>query len=267
MLEVRDLRAGYRAGEVLHGLTFSVAPGEIVALVGANGAGKSTTLKAISGVLRPDAGAVTVDGRVLSGRSSEEAVQAGMAHVPEGRQVFSNLSVADNLMLGAYATKRRGEPVEQRLADVLELFPALAERLQRYAGSLSGGEQQMLAIGRGLMSDPRYLLLDEPSVGLAPQVTTRIFEAIERLRDAGKGILLVEQNGRLALAISERAHLLEGGSITLSGTGEELLRNDEVVEHYLGVGTSLGSQPRREALTAALGRALAAGAPAAAATE
>jgi branched-chain amino acid transport system ATP-binding protein len=258
-LEVHDLRAGYEAGEVLHGLTFSVPAGAIVALVGANGAGKSTTLKAVSALLRPTAGRIAVDGEGLSGRSTEEAVRAGLAHVPEGRQIFGNLTVADNLLLGSYATARRGEPLQARLDGALELFPELRTRLDEYAGALSGGQQQMLAIGRGLMSDPRYLLLDEPSVGLAPQVTNRIFEAIERLRDAGKGILLVEQNGRLALAVSEHAHLLEGGSITLSGTGAELLANEEVVERYLGVGTSVGSHARREALATALGEALSAG--------
>jgi branched-chain amino acid transport system ATP-binding protein len=233
-----------------------VAPGSIVSLVGANGAGKSTTLKAISGLLAPSEGTIAVEGTTLRGGSSQEAVKAGLAHVPEGRQVFTNMTVADNLSLGSYATRRVGEPVQRRLEGVLELFGELAGRLGEYAGSLSGGQQQMLAIGRGLMADPRYLLLDEPSVGLAPQVTNRIFEAIERLRDAGKGILLVEQNGRLALAVSERALLLESGSITLSGTGSELLANEEVVERYLGVGASVGSGARRETLAAELGRAL-----------
>jgi branched-chain amino acid transport system ATP-binding protein len=260
MLEVKDLRAGYESGDVLHGLTFSVAPGSIVALVGANGAGKSTTLKAVSGLLRPRTGNVAVEGRTLPGGSAEAAVRAGLAHVLEGRQVFGNLTVADNLFLGAYATRRGGgAPVERRVHDVLELFPELEGRLAEYAGSLSGGQQQMLAIGRGLMSDPRYLLLDEPSVGLAPRVTQRIFEAIERLRDAGKGILLVEQNGRLALAVAQRAFLIEGGSTTMSGTGEELLANEEVVERYLGVGASTGNESRRTALADELGHALAPG--------
>jgi branched-chain amino acid transport system ATP-binding protein len=257
MLEVRDLRAGYEAGEVLHGLTFSVPPGSIVSLVGANGAGKSTTLKAISGLLRPSEGTIAVEGTTLPGGAAQAAVKAGLAHVPEGRQIFGSLTVADNLSLGSYATRRGGTPVHRRLESVLELFPELGGRLEEYAGALSGGQQQMLAIGRGLMGDPRYLLLDEPSVGLAPQVTKRIFEAIERLRDAGKGILLVEQNGRLALAVSQRAFLLESGSITISGTGKELLANEEVVERYLGVGASVGGGSRRETLAAALGRALA----------
>jgi branched-chain amino acid transport system ATP-binding protein len=256
MLEVGDLRAGYGAGEVLHGLTLSVAPGSIVSLVGANGAGKSTTLKALSGLIAPTAGAISVDGRPLPPGSSQQAVRAGVAHVPEGRQVFASMTVADNLALGSYATRREGAPVHQRLERVLELFPELAGRLEEYAGSLSGGQQQMLAIGRGLMADPRYLLLDEPSVGLAPQVTRRIFDAIERLREAGKGVLLVEQNGRLALAACERAYLLESGSITLEGTGRELLANEEVVERYLGVGAAVGGGARRDTLAAALGGAL-----------
>jgi branched-chain amino acid transport system ATP-binding protein len=259
MLEVRDLRAGYAAGEVLHGLTFSVAPGTIVSLVGANGAGKSTTLKAVSGLLSPHAGTIVVDDTPLPPGSAQRAVKAGLAHVPEGRQIFGSLTVADNLSLGSYATRRGGQPVPQRLTGVLELFPELADRLPEYAGSLSGGQQQMLAIGRGLMADPRYLLLDEPSVGLAPQVTRRIFDAIERLRDAGKGILLVEQNGRLALAASEHAHLLESGSITMSGTGRELLEDEAVIERYLGVGASAGGDAQRETLAAALGRALSPG--------
>jgi branched-chain amino acid transport system ATP-binding protein len=241
---------------VLHGLHLSVAPGAIVAVVGANGAGESTTLKAISGLLRPRAGSVTVDGTMLSGRSTGEAVQAGIAHVPEGRQIFTNLTVEENLILGAYSTRNRGRVLHGRLTTVLELFPALRDLLKKYAGSLSGGQQQMLAIGRGLMSAPRYLLLDEPSVGLAPQVTRRIFEAIGQLREAGTGILLVEQNGRLALAIAERAFLLEAGSITLSGTGQELLDNAEVVERYLGVGASLAGNPRRADLADRLARAL-----------
>jgi branched-chain amino acid transport system ATP-binding protein len=257
MLEVRDLRAGYEAGEVLHGVSVSVEPGSIVALVGANGAGKSTTLKTISGLLRPHAGGVEVDGRALPAGAAEAAVRAGVAHVPEGRQIFGSLTVADNLLLGAYATRRGGTAVERRIAGALELFPELGGRLDEYAGSLSGGQQQMLAIGRGLMSDPRYLLLDEPSVGLAPRVTQRIFEAIERLRDDGKGILLVEQNGRLALGVAQRAMLIESGAITMSGTGEELLADTEVVERYLGVGAATGSRARRESLAAALRHALA----------
>jgi branched-chain amino acid transport system ATP-binding protein len=261
MLELTDIRAGYESEEILHGLTFSVPPATIVSVVGVNGAGKSTTLKVISGLLRPRRGAVTVDGRRLAGGSADEAVRAGVAHVPEGRQVFANMTVRENLLLGSYAVreagKRRQGAHRARLDDALGVFPELSSRLGHYAGSLSGGQQQMLAIARGLMSDPRYLLLDEPSLGLAPQVTERIFAVITALRDAGKGILLVEQNGRLALGVAQQALLLERGAVTLTGTGAELLGNAEVIDRYLGVGAATGRDTRQQAWTAALGAALA----------
>ncbi len=263
MLELTGIRAGYESEEILHGLSFSVPPGTIVAVVGVNGAGKSTTLKVISGLLRPRSGAVTVDGRRLTGGSTDEAVRAGVAHVPEGRQVFANMTVRENLLLGAYAVRKaaaRGQGAHgARLDQVIGVFPELSSRLGHYAGSLSGGQQQMLAIARGLMSDPRYLLLDEPSLGLAPQVTERIFDVITALRDVGKGILLVEQNGRLALGVAQRAFLLERGAITLTGTGAELLGNAEVIERYLGVGTATGQATRQEEWTRALGAALTGG--------
>lgn len=270
MLELTRIRAGYESEEILHGLSFSVPPGTIVAVVGVNGAGKSTTLKVISGLLRPRGGAVTVDGRHLTGGSTDEAVRAGVAHVPEGRQVFANMTVRENLLLGAYAVRkaaareqgaqRRGQGAQRaRLDETLGVFPELSSRLGHYAGSLSGGQQQMLAIARGLMSDPRYLLLDEPSLGLAPQVTERIFDVITALRDIGKGILLVEQNGRLALGVAQHAFLLERGAITLTGTGAELLGNTEVIERYLGVGTATGQATRQQAWTRALSAALADG--------
>ncbi len=261
MLELTEIRAGYESEEVLHGLSFSVPPGTIVAVVGVNGAGKSTTLKVISGLLRPRGGAVTVDGRRLAGGSADETVRAGVAHVPEGRQVFANMTVRENLLLGAYAVRRttaRAQGAHRaRIDEALGIFPELSSRLGHYAGSLSGGQQQMLAIARGLMSDPRYLLLDEPSLGLAPQVTQRIFEVITVLRDAGKGILLVEQNGRLALGVAQQAFLLERGAVTLSGTGAELLGNAEVIERYLGIGTAVNQDTQQQAWTVALGAALA----------
>ncbi|MGH3165525.1 MAG: ABC transporter ATP-binding protein [Trebonia sp.] len=269
MLELTDIRAGYESEEILHGLSFSVPPATIVAVVGVNGAGKSTTLKVISGLLRPRAGAVTVDGRRLAGGSAEEAVRRGVAHVPEGRQVFANMTVRENLLLGTYSVRRaatRGNAAARsngahrmRVDDVLGIFPELTSRLAHYAGSLSGGQQQMLAIARGLMSDPRYLLLDEPSLGLAPQVTERIFAVITSLREAGKGILLVEQNGRLALGVAQQAFLLERGAVTLSGTGAELLANPEVIERYLGVGTATAKATQQQAWTSALTTALADG--------
>jgi branched-chain amino acid transport system ATP-binding protein len=264
MLELTEVRAGYESEEILHGLSLSVPPATIAAVVGVNGAGKSTTLKVISGLLRPRSGVVTVDGRNLAGGAAGEAVRAGVAHVPEGRQVFANMTVRENLQLGAYAVRHgapRGRGAQraprERLDEVLGVFPELSARLGHYAGSLSGGQQQMLAIARGLMSDPRYLLLDEPSLGLAPQVTERIFDVIVALRDAGKGILLVEQNGRLALGVAQRAFLLERGTITLTGTGAELLANSEVVERYLGVGTATGESSRQQAWTRDLRTALA----------
>lgn len=256
-LAVTGIRAGYDGQEVLRGLTFSVRPGTIVAIVGVNGAGKSTTLKVISGLLRARQGEVTVDGRRLAGGSAAEAVRAGVAHVPEGRQVFPNMSVRENLLLGAYGAAKR--VAAERLESVLGTLPELAPRLGGYAGSLSGGQQQLLAIARGLMSGPRYLLLDEPSLGLAPQVTARIFEVIVRLSDGGAGVLLVEQNGRLALGVAQHAVLLERGAITLTGTGPELLANAEVIERYLGVGTATTGDGRQQdwagKLAAALGQA------------
>src|SRR5579875_3866835 len=254
MLELVDVCSGYDTGEVLHGLTFSVVAGSLKKKIGSNGAGKSTTLRVISGLLRCRRGQVTVEGRRLSGGSTEEAVRAGLAHVPEGRQVFGNMTVRENLQLGAYLV--RNAPLGPRLDFVLDVFPELQSRLGDYAGALSGGQQQMLAIARGLMSDPRYLLLDEPSLGLAPLVIKRIFEVVDRLRADGRGILLVEQNGAQALALAQQAFLLERGSITLSGTGADLLANPEVVERYLGVGTLTGTTDRQVDWTAALATAI-----------
>jgi branched-chain amino acid transport system ATP-binding protein len=256
MLELTDVHAGYENRDVLHGLSFSVPPATIVAVVGVNGAGKSTILKVISGLLKARRGTLSVDGRGLRGGSASEAVRAGVVHVPEGRQVFPNMTVRENLMLGGYAIA--SSKVAGRLAEVLAIFPELATRLAAYAGSLSGGQQQMLAIGRGLMSDPGYVLLDEPSLGLAPQVISRIFEVIVSLRDAGKGVLLVEQNGQLALGVAQQAFLLESGTITLTGTGAELLANSEVVDRYLGVGTAAPDSARQQDWTGLLSAALAA---------
>jgi branched-chain amino acid transport system ATP-binding protein len=255
MLELTDIRAGYGSEEVLHGLSLTVPPRGIVAIVGVNGAGKSTTLKVISGLLPARAGQVLVDGRRLRGGSAEEAVRAGVVHVPEGRQVFPNLTVRENLLLGAYAAREAG--ARGRIDAALGVFPELTPRLGAYAGSLSGGQQQMLAIARGLMSDPRYLLLDEPSLGLSPQAAQRIFEVIARLARDGKGVLLVEQNGRLALGVAQHALLLERGSVTLTGTGAEMLENAEVVERYLGVGAAAADGGRQQEWTQALAAAMA----------
>jgi branched-chain amino acid transport system ATP-binding protein len=257
MLELTAIHAGYGAGEVLHGISLTVSANQIAAIVGVNGAGKSTTLKVISGLLRARQGQVAVDGKRLRGGSTDEAVRAGVVHVPEGRQVFPNLTVRENLLLGAYAAREAG--ARGRIDAALAVFPELEPRLRAYAGSLSGGQQQMLAIARGLMSDPRYLLLDEPSLGLSPQAATRIFEVIARLAHDGKGVLLVEQNGRLALGVAQHALLLERGSVTLTGSGAEMLENAEVVERYLGVGAAAGDDSRQQEWTRALGAALAGG--------
>jgi branched-chain amino acid transport system ATP-binding protein len=238
MLAVRGLTAGYGDAQVLRAVDLDVAPGEIVALVGANGAGKSTLLKCISGLLAPAAGTIELDGRAIAGLPPARIVPLGIAHVPEGRQIFSRLSVADNLMLGAYSVLGRltREDLAARTAEVCGVFPALAPRLAEEASLLSGGQQQMLAIARGLMAHPRLLLLDEPSLGLAPVLVAEIFGVLRRLREAGAGLLIVEQNARLSLAIADRGYVLETGRIVLAGTGRDLARNPEVIHRYLGVG-------------------------------
>ena len=237
LLEARGLRAGYGEVEVLRGVDVDVAPGELVALVGANGAGKSTLLKCISGLVQTTSGTIRLGGQPIAGVPPARIVRLGIAHVPEGRQIFGRLSVADNLRLGAYAQLRHLTPagVAARIDEVCRIFPALSMRLPEEAALLSGGQQQMLAIARGLMARPRLLLLDEPSLGLAPVVVAEIFEVLRGLRRAGVGILLVEQNARLSLAIADRGYVLETGRVMLSGTGNALLRTPEVIHRYLGV--------------------------------
>ncbi len=232
MLVVKGLRAGYGRIPALHGIDLGVRRGELVALVGANGAGKTTLLRALSGVL-PSLGSVLFDQKALDSASAEKRVGLGMIQCPEGRQVFGPLSVDDNLRLGAY---RRGRADTARsLERVYGLFPALAERRAQAAGTLSGGQQQMLAIGRALMAPPRLLLLDEPSMGLAPRLVAEIFACIQRLRAADTAILLVEQNAGSALAIADRGYVLETGRVVLSGTGRELLADPGVRSAYLGL--------------------------------
>ena len=216
----------------LHGIDLQLGAGELVALLGANGAGKTTLLRSISGV-HPSSGDIVFEGKPLSGLSAEKRVQLGIAQVPEGRQVFGPLCVEDNLRLGAY---RRGRAdTEQSLERVYALFPALAGRRAHPAGGLSGGQQQMLAIGRALMAQPRLLLLDEPSMGLAPRLVAEIFACVQRLRAADTAILLVEQNATAALGIADRGYVLEAGRLTLAGTGAELLANPAVRAAYLGI--------------------------------
>jgi branched-chain amino acid transport system ATP-binding protein len=232
VLEVRSLKAGYGAIEVLRGVDLAVGAGEIVALLGSNGAGKSTLNNNISGLYRPFAGTIRFDGRPIAGAPSMRIVEAGLVQVPEGRRVFPNLSVRENLELGSY---RRGRSARARnLEHVLSVFPQLKERLAQAAGTLSGGEQQMLAIGRGLMSEPRLLMLDEPSLGLSPLLVEEMFALIGQLNREGLAILLVEQNVVQSLAIAHRAYVLENGRITLSGKAADLAQDPDLRRSYLG---------------------------------
>ncbi|MGA8892786.1 MAG: ABC transporter ATP-binding protein [Anaeromyxobacteraceae bacterium] len=233
MLAVRDLVVHYGVIQALSGISLEVPLGRIVALIGANGAGKSTTLRAISGLVRPTSGAVELDGRPLGGLASNEIVALGVAQAPEGRGIFLNLTVRENLDLGAYLRRDR-EGVDADRERALTLFPILKERSGQVAGTLSGGEQQMLAVARALMSRPRLLLLDEPSLGLAPQVVDRIFQVIQEINEAGVSLLLVEQNANMALQVAHHAYVLETGSIVMAGSGRELLRSPDVRKAYLG---------------------------------
>ncbi|HSM94313.1 MAG TPA: ABC transporter ATP-binding protein [Anaeromyxobacteraceae bacterium] len=233
ILQVTDLRVSYGAIESLRGVSLEVGAGEVVALIGATGAGKTTTLRAVSGMLRPVGGAVRLDGEDVTGRPAHRLVSRGMAHAPEGRGIFLNLTVAENLDLGAWL-RRDSAGVRRDLDRALALFPVLAERRRQVAGTLSGGEQQMLAVARALMSSPRLLLLDEPSLGLAPQVVERIFSVLREVNQAGVALLLVEQNAHKALQLAHRAYVLETGQVVMTGTGRELLASPEVRKAYLG---------------------------------
>ena len=233
LLRLRDVHVSYGAIRAVRGISFSVMPGELVALVGSNGAGKSTTLRAISGLVRPQIGTIEFDQRDITRVAPHSIVARGIAHVPEGRQIFASLTIEENLRLGA-VTRRDRTALDQDLERVFELFPILRERYHQQGGTLSGGEQQMLAIGRALMARPRLLLLDEPSLGLAPIMVRRIFQVIRRLKDAGVTMVLVEQNARQALTIADRAYVFETGVITLEGEASELASNPEVERAYLG---------------------------------
>jgi branched-chain amino acid transport system ATP-binding protein len=257
MLEIHNLSAGYGDALVLHGVNLHVATGEMVALVGANGAGKTTLLKTISGLLVPRVGTIAIEGKPLAGTSQVARVKLGLAHVPEGRQIFGDLSVEENLEIGAY-TQLRSIPKDEyaaRIAEVYRLFPILHEKKDLMAGGLSGGQQQMLAIGRGLMLKPTLLLLDEPSLGLSPLLVTEIFHILNTLRETGVSILLSEQNARLSLAIADRGYVIETGKIVRDGTGAELLGSSDIMERYLGVGTSsidIEHDPAKDLLTTKL---------------
>lgn len=234
LLQVRDLHAGYGRAEVLTGLSFGVAERQVVSVIGPNGAGKSTTLAALMGIL-PYRGQVIFDGQDLAGTTLEERVMMGLALVPEKRELFGTMAVEDNLVLGGYrAMKQRVPDWRRAIERVYALFPRLKERRTQLAGTLSGGERQMLAVGRALMSAPRLLMLDEPSLGLAPLIVRDIFATIERLRSEGTSILLIEQNARAALAVSDHGYVLETGALVLAGAASELAADPRVIETYLG---------------------------------
>ena len=237
-LSVRDLVVAYGAIQAVRGVTFDVEQGQIVSLIGSNGAGKTTTLRTLSGLLRPVSGTIEFDGTPIQKMPAHEILSRGVAHSPEGRRLFARMSVEENLRLGAY-TRRDEAGVVQDMQRVFDLFPVLGERRGNKAGLFSGGEQQMLAIGRALMSRPKLLMLDEPSMGLSPIMTQRIFDTVRELRDEGTTVLLVEQNALAALALSDKAYVIDLGRTTLSGTGAELLADPRVQEAYLGenVGT------------------------------
>lgn len=233
MLEIDNLHAGYRRLEILHGLDLSIEQNEIVSLIGANGAGKTTTLRALSGLVAPTAGRIMLDSTPIHGMRADRIVQAGLVHVAQDRALFGSLPVVENLEMGAYTQKRTS--VKASMDQVFDLFPILAERRGQRADTMSGGQQQMLAIGRALMAKPRVLTLDEPSVGLAPKLAAQVLEAIVRIRDTGVTVLIVEQNAAQALDISDRAYVIESGSIVLTGTGSELAHDDRVKAAYLGI--------------------------------
>jgi branched-chain amino acid transport system ATP-binding protein len=231
MLAVTDLSAGYLGEDVVHGATLAVAEGEVVAVIGSNGAGKTTLFKAMCGLLRPSRGAVTLADTSISGRRAHEIARLGLAYVPAERHLFPEMTVSENLELGAYPKR----PSPERRALVLDLFPRLGERRRQHAGTLSGGEQQMLAVGRALMADPRVLLLDEPTTGLAPKLAADAYAALGQLRQRGLTIVVAEQQVPLALALADRGYVLESGRIRLEGTSAALERNPEVQRAYLGV--------------------------------
>ncbi|MCX2183111.1 ABC transporter ATP-binding protein [Streptomyces sp. SKN60] len=233
LLEVEDLRVAYGKIEAVKGISFSVEEGQVVALIGTNGAGKTTTLRTLSGLLKPTAGKITFDGQPLNGVPAHKVVSLGLAHSPEGRHIFPRLSIAENLQLGAFLRKDK-DGIEKDIQKAYDLFPILGERRKQAAGTLSGGEQQMLAMGRALMSQPKLLMLDEPSMGLSPIMMQKIMETIATLKSEGMTILLIEQNAQAALSLADQAYVLEVGTIKLSGTGQELLVNDDVRKTYLG---------------------------------
>ncbi|MBQ2736563.1 MAG: ABC transporter ATP-binding protein [Clostridia bacterium] len=233
LLEVKNLEVYYGVIQAIKGISFEVNKGEIVTLIGANGAGKTTTMQSIIGLIHARSGEITYNGQLISGMPAHKIVHLGMTQVPEGRRIFSELTVYENLMMGAY-TKKDKEKIKENLDEIYALFPRLEERKNQVAGTLSGGEQQMLAMGRAMMSNPDLLMLDEPSMGLSPLLVDQVFDIIKHFHEKGTTILLVEQNANKSLAISDRAYVLENGRIVLSGTGAELLASEEIKKAYLG---------------------------------
>ena len=233
MLEVKDLEVYYGVIQAIKGVSFEVNQGELIALIGANGAGKTTILHTVTGLLSPKKGQVLFEGRDITKVPAHKIVSMGMAHVPEGRRVFAELSVYENLKMGAYTRKDKGE-IEESLANVYKRFPRLEERKNQMAGTLSGGEQQMLAMGRALMSKPKIILMDEPSMGLSPILVNEIFDIIQAVSESGTTVLLVEQNAKKALSIADRAYVLETGNIVLEGNAKDLLEDDSIKKAYLG---------------------------------
>lgn len=234
MLEVKDLQVYYGLIQAIKGVSFEVNQGEVIALIGANGAGKTTILHTITGLIQPKAGSVIFEGTDITKIPGHKIVSMGMAHVPEGRRVFANLSVYQNLKMGAYIQKDK-KVINETLEMIYSHFPRLEERKNQLAGTLSGGEQQMLAMGRALMSSPKMILMDEPSMGLSPLLVKEVFSIIEYCHESGITILLVEQNAKMALGIADRAYVLETGNITMSGNAKEMMENEDVKKAYLGV--------------------------------
>lgn len=233
LLEIKDLEVNYGVIKAIKGVSFDVNEGEIIALIGANGAGKTTILHTITGLIQAKKGSIVFDGKELTKTPPHKIVSMGMAHVPEGRRIFQQLSVLENLKLGAYTRKDKSE-IASTLKMVYERFPRLEERKNQVAGTLSGGEQQMLAMGRALMSKPRIILMDEPSMGLSPLLVSEIFDIIKVINESGTTVLLVEQNAKKALSIADRAYVLETGNITLSGDAKDLINDESVKKAYLG---------------------------------
>jgi branched-chain amino acid transport system ATP-binding protein len=234
MLKLQGVSAGYGGTEIIRNISLEVNKGEVVTIVGANGAGKTTTLRTICGIVKPTSGTIEFEGKHINGLGSDQIVNAGVTMIPEGRQLFPFISVKDNLLMGAYKKSARGV-VDQRMEEVLEIFPRVRERLTQLAGSLSGGEQQMVAIARGLMSNPALLMFDEPSLGLSPLLVSQVFDVIDRIVGMGMTVLIVEQNIVHTLKIADRGYVLENGEITMTGTGKELLDNPHIKKAYLGI--------------------------------